>query len=73
MGDREVWWIAMSARPGRFWPPTPVLEGEDAERLLRDLENHASPEEMERRTEAAEKLLAEMTRPKGFPKRPPPR
>jgi hypothetical protein len=30
--------------------PTPILEGEDAERLLRDLENVCSPEEARRRS-----------------------
>lgn len=63
----------MSTRPGRFWPPTPVLEGEDAERLLRDLEKTCSPDEMALRTLAAERALAEMMRPKGFPKKPPQR
>ena len=32
---------------------TPPVEGEDAVRLLRDLENCCSPEESERRTRAA--------------------
>ena len=43
---------------------TPVLEGEDAERLLRDLENVCSPEEAKRRMEWAQVQLADMMRPK---------
>ncbi len=37
--------------------PTPVLQGEDAERLLRDLEKVCSPEEAERRIDKAEAFL----------------
>jgi hypothetical protein len=44
--------------------PTPVLKGEDAERLRRDLANVCSPDEARRRTEYARQQLAEMTRPK---------
>ena len=44
--------------------PTPILEGEDAERLLRDLENVCSPEEARRRIEWARAKRAEMMRPK---------
>lgn len=40
--------------------PTPVLEGEDAERLLEELENVCSPEEAQRRVAAARKLLAKV-------------
>lgn len=36
---------------------TPPLEGEDAGRLLADLEKRCSPEEMRRRVEAAKKSL----------------
>ncbi len=45
--------------------PTPPLDGDDAEALLRDLENVCSPEEMKRRAEWARRELAEMMRPKG--------
>jgi hypothetical protein len=44
--------------------PTPVLEGEDAERLLRDLENTCTPEEAKRRVQKARGFLAEIMRPK---------
>ena len=43
--------------------PTPVLEGEDAERLLRDLENTCSPEEARRRVQKARELLAKVMVP----------
>jgi hypothetical protein len=43
---------------------TPTLEGEDAERLLRDLADVCSPEEARRRIKYAREQLAEMTRPK---------
>ena len=43
---------------------TPPLDGEDAERLLADLENNCSPEEAERRIAKARSNLAEMMRPK---------
>ena len=45
--------------------PTPVLEGEDAERLLEELERVCSPEEAECRVAAARKLLAKVVVPKG--------
>ena len=38
--------------------PTPVLEGEDAERLLKELEQVCAPDEAERRVAAARRLLA---------------
>jgi len=47
--------------------PTPELTGEDAERLLRDLEDVCSPAEAERRSKWAEQQLAELMRPKGPP------
>lgn len=47
---------------------TPVLYGEDAERLLEELKDCCSPEEMERRIAVSKKRLAEMMRPKGYPK-----
>jgi hypothetical protein len=40
--------------------PTPVLEGEDAERLLAELERVCTPDEAERRVAAARKLLAKV-------------
>lgn len=43
--------------------PTPVLEGEDAERLLRDLEDTCTPEEVKRRVDEARKLLAKVMDP----------
>lgn len=43
--------------------PTPVLEGEDAERLLEELEHVCAPEEAERRVAAARKLLAKVVLP----------
>ena len=47
--------------------PTPVLEGEDGERLLRDLARTCTPEEAKRRVEKARGFLAEITRPKAPP------
>jgi hypothetical protein len=43
--------------------PTPVLEGEDADRLLEELEHVCTPEEAERRVAAARKLLAKVVMP----------
>jgi hypothetical protein len=43
---------------------TPVLRGDDAERLLADLERTVSPKEVARRVAAAERFLAGVTRPK---------
>jgi hypothetical protein len=43
--------------------PTPVLEGEDAERLLRDLERTCTPEEAKRRVQKARDLLAKVMVP----------
>jgi len=40
--------------------PTPVVEGEHAERLLEQLEDVCSPEEAARRIAAARKLLAKV-------------
>jgi hypothetical protein len=42
---------------------TPVLEGEDAARLLAELEHVCAPEEAERRVAAARKLLAKVVVP----------
>lgn len=39
---------------------TPALEGDDARRLLEQLEDVCSPEEAERRIAAARKLLAKV-------------
>lgn len=47
----------------RLIEPTPVIEGEDAERLLEHLENVCSPEEARRRIAAAQKLLAKVLGP----------
>lgn len=47
--------------------PTPKLKADDADSLLRDLENVCAPSEAARRISWAEKQLAEMTRPKGSP------
>jgi hypothetical protein len=45
--------------------PTPTLEGEDAESLLKQMEGpHASPEEMARRVERAKEQIEEVMRPK---------
>jgi hypothetical protein len=52
-------WKAM-ARPIEA---TPVLEGEDAERLLRDLERTCTPEEAKRRVQKARELLAKVMVP----------
>lgn len=49
----EVWWTT----------PT-VLEGEDAEALLRDLAHSAPPEEIQRRREYARAVREELMRPK---------
>lgn len=43
--------------------PTPVLEGEDAERLLRDLESTCTPEEAKLRVQKARALLAKVMDP----------
>lgn len=43
--------------------PTPVLEGEDADRLLRDLESTCTPEEAKRRVQKARALLAKVMVP----------
>ena len=43
--------------------PTPVLEGEDAERLLRELEHTCTPEEAKRRVQKARDLLAKVMMP----------
>jgi len=44
--------------------PTPVLRGEDAQRLVQSLDNRCSNAEAERRMAWAKKASAEMTRPK---------
>jgi hypothetical protein len=41
---------------------TPVLDGEDAERLLRDLERTCAPEEAKLRIQEARELLAQSDR-----------
>lgn len=43
---------------------TPTLEGEDADKLLKDLEDVCSPEEAKSRIEYAKKEIKEMMRPK---------
>ena len=58
-----VRWLAVTPKFGhphsvaKPIEPTPVLKGEDAERLLRDLEKVCSPEEAERRIGKAEAFL----------------
>jgi hypothetical protein len=47
--------------------PTPTLTGDDAERLLNELERIASPEEIARREEAAHRFLAQASSPTGVP------
>ena len=42
---------------------TPVLQGEDAEKLLEELEHVCAPEEAERRVAAARRLLAKVVVP----------
>ena len=42
--------------------PTPPLGWEDWQRLMRDMKNGCSPEEMHRRSEQARKYLEEMQR-----------
>ena len=42
-----------------------TLTGEDAERLLNDLEDHCSPEEADRRLKRAHELIQELMRTKG--------
>lgn len=43
---------------GTLIEPTPVLEAEDAERLMEQLENVCSPDEAARRIASARQLLA---------------
>lgn len=43
---------------------TPMLEGEDAERLLSELERVCPPDEAKRRIERAKRTRLEMMRPK---------
>lgn len=45
--------------------PTPTVTGEDAERLLASLQEHATESEMRERREEAARWLAEVRRPKG--------
>lgn len=52
--------------------PTPPIVGEDAERLLAQLEQVAPPEEVARRIEEAERFLAEVMSPKPTQGRHPP-
>ncbi len=49
--------------------PTPTLQGEDAERVLKSLESTAPPEEIARRRAQVREFVASVTRPKGL--RPP--
>jgi hypothetical protein len=49
---------------GKFRPPTPALEGEDAEKLLGELKNHASPEEMKERITKARLWKAQVEKQK---------
>jgi hypothetical protein len=44
--------------------PTPVLEGPDAEKLLRDLANVCTPSEAQRRIESARREREKMMQPK---------
>jgi len=44
--------------------PTPVLRGEDAQRLLESLDDRCSNTEAERRMAWAKQALAQMTRPR---------
>jgi hypothetical protein len=44
--------------------PTPTLRGEDAQRLIKSLDNRCSNEEAERRMAWAKTAWAELTRPK---------
>ena len=46
--------------------PTPTLSGDDADRLLADMEKRCSVDEARRRVAAAKIALAEMMRPKVF-------
>ncbi|MCC6810050.1 MAG: hypothetical protein IT381_21655 [Deltaproteobacteria bacterium] len=41
---------------------TPILEGKDAEALLKSLDDVASPAEMERRGEASQRRLDDMAK-----------
>lgn len=50
--------------------PTPTLHGEDAYRLLRDLEDVCNPDEARARVTMARQELAEMMRPKTGGKTP---
>ena len=45
--------------------PTPTLEGEAAQRLLRDLDKGCSPPEAKRRIDSARIALATLKQPKG--------
>lgn len=44
--------------------PTPALRGEDAKRLLREVEQVCSPDEIKRRIERAKQMRASMMLPK---------
>jgi hypothetical protein len=52
--------------------PTPPLTGADADRLLEELEQVASPDEIARRREAARRFLTQVTGPKSPPPEPAP-
>jgi hypothetical protein len=51
--------------------PTPPLNAEDSEALLRELEHGCSPEEAARREQRAAQWLARVTAPKGRASEPP--
>lgn len=50
--------------------PTPPLDAEDSETLLRELEHRCSPEEAACREQRAAQWLARVTTPKGRPSEP---
>lgn len=50
---KELWLLRDMAYPIE---PTPILEGEDAERFLRDLENPPNPEERKKLFEEAARV-----------------
>lgn len=62
--------VMVSPTPRWPWPRTPILEGADADRLVDELEHVASPEEIERRRDAARRFMDQVTTPKPYPARP---
>ncbi len=63
--------LRYSSRMAKPIEPTPPLDAEDSEALLRDLERGCSPEEAQRRERQAELWLARVTTPKGRPSESP--